>query len=146
MGVRTLLLLAVLVASGCDAPFAVFPGGRLEGEVRPAPAAWRGVGDSGTMQLETRPAEPYSVNVAFTVLDGVLYVNAGDTETQWVQNMQADPRVRLRMDGQVHELAAERVTDESEIAAFAEAWTSQSFFRRDPTGLDEVWIYRLVAR
>lgn len=34
----------------------------------------------------------------------------------------------------------------SEIAAFGKAWTDQSMFRRDPTQLDEVWLYRLVKR
>ena len=41
---------------------------------------------------------------------------------------------------------AERVTDSAEIAAFGEAWTSQSVFRRDPRELDEVWLYRLAPR
>ncbi len=50
------------------------------------------------------------------------------------------------MDGVLYDLRTERVLDADEIAAFAEAWTSQSMFRRDPTGLDEVWIYRLVSR
>jgi hypothetical protein len=86
------------------------------------------------------------VNLVFTILDGGLYVNAGDTETQWVKNMTEDPRVRLRVDGVLYELRAERVTDADEISAFGEAWTSQSMFRRDPAGYDEVFIYRLVAR
>ena len=90
--------------------------------------------------------DPYSVNIAFTVLDGRLYINAGDTETQWVKNIASNPLVRLRMDGALYDLRAERVMDADEIAAFAGAWTSQSMFRRDPTGLDEVWIYRLVSR
>ena len=101
---------------------------------------------TGTMQLETRPEDPYSVNIAYTVLNGTLYANAGDTETQWAKNMTADPRVRLRIEGALYELRAERVTEASEIAAFAEAWTDQSIFRRDPTGLEQVWLYRLVAR
>ena len=98
------------------------------------------------MQLETRPEDAYSVNVAFTVLDGALYLNAGDTETQWVTNMTQDPRLRLRLDGDLYDLRAERVSDAAEIEAFAQAWVGQSMFRRDPTTLDEVWIYRLVSR
>jgi hypothetical protein len=60
--------------------------------------------------------------------------------------MEIDPRVRLRIDGAVYELRAERVTDGDEILAFARAWTDQSFFRRDPSSYEEVWIYRLAAR
>jgi len=146
---RTLPLVAwlpLLSVLGCNDPFVVFPGGKLDGELRPAPADWSFAETSGTAQLETRTGDPYSVNVAYTVLDGDLYVNAGDTETSWVQNIQADPEVRLRVDGALYDLRAVRVTDPEEIAAFAEAWTSQSWFRRDPTKLEEVWLYRLEPR
>jgi hypothetical protein len=143
---RLVLFLGLLIALGCNGPVGLLPGGTLDGETGPAPADWVFAGDYGTVQLETQPDDPYSVNLAYTVVDGWLYLNAGDTETQWVQNMTANPLVRLRLDGTLYELRAERVTDESEIEAFGAAWTSQSMFRRDPRGLDEVWIYRLVSR
>ena len=143
LAVRVILVVSAL---GCSGPLLLLPGGSLAGELRPAPTDWTFAGAAGTIQLETRAAEPYSVNLAFTVLDGALYVNAGDTETQWVQNMTADPLVRLRLDRELYDLRAERVTDLAEIAAFARAWTGQSMFRRDPAQYDEVWIYRLVAR
>jgi hypothetical protein len=63
-----------------------------------------------------------------------------------VQNITVNPDVRLRLEGVIYELRADRVTAPAEIAGFAQAWTSQSMFRRDPTELDEVWIYRLRAR
>jgi len=143
---RLLALGLALLASACNGPFVLLPGGRLEGEPEPAPADWSFAGDAGTVQLETRPEDPYSVNVAYTVIDGRLYVNAGDTETQWVKNLTADPHVRLRMDGALYDLRAQRVTSPAEIARFGEAWTSQSFFRRDPRELDEVWLYTLERR
>ncbi len=86
------------------------------------------------------------MNIAMTVVDGRPYINAGNTERRRVKNMEADPLVRMRVDGVLYELRAERVLDADEIAVFAEAWTSQSMFRRDPTDYDEVWIYRLIAR
>ena len=146
MSLRFLSLLLGLAASGCNGPWLLLPGGKLAGEPRPAPSDWAFAGTHGTVQLETRPEDPYSVNVAFTVVDGRLYVNAGDTETQWVKNIVANPLVRLRMDGGLYDLRAERVTDAEEIAAFGENWTGQSMFRRDPTGLDEVWLYRFAPR
>ncbi len=146
MSIRVPSLILVFAAFGCSGPFGLLPGGRLGGEARPAPSDWTFAGDYGTVQLETKPEDPYSVNVGFTVLDGRLYINAGDTETQWVKNMTQDPLVRLRMDGALYDLRAERVTDPAEIAAFGKAWTSQSRFRRDPSKLDEVWIYRLASR
>jgi hypothetical protein len=139
-------LLLAFTTAGCSGPTSLLPGGRLDGDPAPARSDWAFAGEYGTGQLETRPENPYSVNVAFTVLDGQLYINAGGTETQWAINIAENPLVRLRMDGALYDLRAERVTDPAEIEAFAEAWTSQSMFRRDPSGLDEVWLYRLVPR
>ena len=147
MSHRIAALGLVLGALACNGPIVMLPGGQLEGEVAPTPE-WTSLEDPyGTAQLETLPEDPYSVNLAYTVVDGRLYVNAGDTETRWVENMNADPRVRLRIDGRIYELRAERVRDPEEIAAFGQVWTSQSFFLRDPSQLDgEVWVDRLVAR
>lgn len=146
MNYRLVALALATLGLACNGPFGLLPGGQLEGASSGAPRDWSFAGESGTCQLETRPADPYSVNIAYTILDGRLYINAGDTETQWVKNMTLDPNIRLRIDGRLYALRAERVTSEAEIEAFGEAWTSQSFFRRDPRGLDEVWIYRLAAR
>ena len=146
MSARLLWLLLLVVASGCNGPLGLMAGGKLDGEVRPAPGDWVFAGDYGTVQIETRPEDPYSVNIAYTIIDGRLYINAGDTETAWVKNLDVNPRVRLRMDGVLYDLRSERVTDLAEIATFGRAWTGQSFFRRDPSELDQVFIYRLVAR
>jgi hypothetical protein len=123
----------------------VLPGGSLGGDAKSAPSDWAFAGEWGTAQLETNPEDPYSINLVFTILNESLYINAGDTETQWVKNMAADPMVRLRIDGTVYALRAERVTDKSEIAAFGKAWTGRSMFSRDPAELDPVWVYRLVS-
>lgn len=143
---RRLFLFVILLSVGCNGPFFYFSGGELSGTGRPAPQDWSFAGDSGLAQLETSPDDPYSVNIAYTVIDGQLYINAGDTETQWVKNMTANPLVRLRLDDVLYDARAKRVTNPSAIAVFGKAWTSQSIFRRDPTQFDEVWIYRLIPR
>ena len=122
---RTLIALALPLFWACGGPFAVFPGGALEGPVKPAPPSFTFAHDAGTIQLET--------------------VSAGDTKTRWVANMEANPLVRLRINGEVYELRAERVTDDGEMRAFADEWTKNSW-ARDPTTLDEVWVYRMEAR
>ena len=146
MPLRWLAPWLALVAAGCNGPTFTFPSGALRGERQPVPSDWSAKGDSGIAQLETNPDDPYSVNLVFTVIDGAVYINAGDTETRWVKNITANPAVRLRIDSALYDLRAERVTDGATVAAFAKAWTSQSTFRRDPTELEVVWIYRLVAR
>ena len=143
------LVLAALVCVGvvaCGGPFVMFPGGALSGDPAPVPASWEGASEYSFCELETNPAEPYSVNIVCTIVGDVLYVNAGDTETEWVKNMDADPAVRVRLEDVLYELRAERVTDAEEIATFGKAWTARSSFSRDPAELDPVYVYRLVAR
>lgn len=141
-----ILVLGLSLLYGCGGPLGPFPGGVLEGKPARADPTWNGLGDSGICELETNPADPYSVTVACTVIDGQLYVNAGGTEKRWAKNIVDDPNVRLRIDGEIYDLRGIRVQDPAEIARFGKAWTSQSFFRRDPAAYDEVWVFRLVPR
>ena len=138
--------LGALALVGCNGPLVMIPGGELGGAVKPVPADWEPLVPFGTVQLETNPGDPYSVNIACVLVDGVPQVNAGDTEAQWVQNMNADPRVRLRVRGDVYELVASRITDADGIAKFGAEWLKLGAWARDPSKLDEVWIYRLDAR
>ena len=138
------VLLVALLALACGDPFVLLPGGRLDGEVRANPGEKPLPDGYGTGQLETNPADPYSVNLVYTVLDGRIYVNAGDEERAWTKNLEADPRARLRVDDVIYELRAERVTDRAEIAEFGKAWLGQSTFRQDPSSFAQVWVYRLV--
>lgn len=139
-------LVGMTVSLGCGGPVSFIPGGRMDGTPARVDPTWSNLGDSGICQLETNPDDPYSVTVAYTVVDGQLYVNAGGSEKRWAKNAIDHPDVRLRIDGKIYELRAVRVTDPGEIARFASAWTGQSFFRRDPTAYDEVFVFRLVPR
>ncbi len=117
-----------LLASGCGGPFAIFPGGALSGEVVvETPADWSHV-ETGAFALETRPSDPYSVNVNVISRGGSLYIDPAP-ERRWAENIAADPRVRLRVDGRVHPLTATRVTDEAELAGFD---AGRTVYRLDP--------------
>ena len=139
------LSLALLLFA-CNGPLPFMSGGMLVGEERPAPFTWALTEDFAVAQLETRPDAPYSVNIAYTQISGRLFINAGDTETTWVEHIETNPRVRLRTGKVIYAARAERVTEASEIAEFGRAWVAESSFHRDPTALDQVWIYNLVPR
>jgi hypothetical protein len=142
---RILLASIFLALAACGGPVATFPGGALDGPVKATPSSWEFAREAGTVQLETRPDDPYSVNIACAVVDDGLFVSAGDNKSRWVENMEADPRVRMRIDGDVYELAARRVTTDAEMNAFAEEWIKNSW-ARDPRDFEEVWVYRLDPR
>jgi hypothetical protein len=142
---RLALLCSVLVC-GCR-PFLVIPGGKLDGPVKPAPASFAFAANGATIQLETRPEDPYSVNVTSAIVGDGLYVSAGNSRSRWVQNIEVTPLVRARVAGDVYELRARRVVDAAEMDAFAEAWLTRNSWARDPRKLEgEVWVFRLEPR
>jgi len=141
------LLASILLVglTACGGPVGTFPGGALSGPVAPVPEGVDFARDAGTVQLESNPADPYSVNVACTVVGEGLYVTAGGNRATWVDHLEADPRVRLRVKGTLYELRAERVTEAAEMDAFAEAWLENAW-ARDPREFEEAFVYRLVRR
>ena len=68
---RHLVLAALLTGTvACGGPLLIFPGGELSGEVVTEPVEdWSFLSDS-FIDLETRPDDPYSVQLNYIVRDG----------------------------------------------------------------------------
>ena len=109
-----LVAACLLVAAGCGEPLYTIPGGELAGPERGAPAQWAQVPD--TIQLETRPADPYSINIWGVALENDLYVATGPEGANWTPYIDADPTVRVRLDEEVYPLRAVLVDDADEHA------------------------------
>ena len=120
MNARTSLLAGLaglLLAAGCGGPFLIFPGGELSGEVvDPTPVDWSFV-DSSFIDLETRPADPYSVQLNYFVKEGKLYVDPAEGR-RWLDHIRQDPNVRVRFAGKIYPLVAIRVEDPVELEGF----------------------------
>jgi len=139
-------------ALGC--PIGPFSGGRLSGDEQTQPADWSFVNDVENCQLETNPAEPHSINCWCYGSAGNVYVPSSmilgptePTEREWVQNVQADPDVRLRVGGKVYALRAARVEDSAEYGEVLAALEKK--YEADPGEREEereIWLYRLEAR
>lgn len=138
----------LLIASipGCSGPTVLVPGGALEGTTTPVPAEWSFTDEVSTVQLETRPADPYSVNIWVIALGPSLYVHAGTNRSAWVEHMEADPNVRLRVGEEIYELTAARVTEQGELDRFADAYERKYDRRPRNETVAEVYLYRLTAR
>lgn len=130
---RFLELGATALILGCGGPFVLLPGGALEGPTVTTPDTWSFTDAVKTVQLETRPADPYSVNIWLIALDENLYVHAGANRATWVEHIEADPTVRLRVGESIYELAASRVEDQEEFDRFSDAY-DRKFGRRPRTG------------
>jgi len=114
--VRASLALAALAAlAGCGEPWCVFSGGALSGTVTPPPGSWNFSGAFETVQLETRPDDPYSVNIWGVGGSRTFFVASGDgMEAAWAQHIADDPNVRLRLGHAVYELRAVRADSKLE--------------------------------
>jgi hypothetical protein len=146
---RTALLSAALLltlTAGCSGPFVLAPGGALEGTTTAAPADWSFTDAVSTVQLETRPADPYSVNIWVIALGPNLYVHAGANRSTWVEHMEADPNVRLRVGDAIYELSAARVTEQAEFDRFSDAYERKYDRRPRNENVGEAYLFRLSAR
>jgi hypothetical protein len=144
------LALPALLLTAC--PLGPLAGGRLRGDVQRGEVRdWSFVSDVEQCQLETNPADPHSVNTwcagkgsALYVPTSMIYGPLSPSERDWVRNVLADPRVRVRVDGVVYERTATRVDAEDEYAAARSLLERK--YELDPDALDparEIWIYRM---
>ena len=139
--------LFLLVSSlGCG-PIVMIPGGALSGTATPPPNDWSFTDEIDTVQLETRPSDPYSVNVWAIAVDSAIYVVAGSgDETTWARNIAEDDRVRLRVDDAIYDLRATLANDDVSRDAFLAAAKRKYDF--DPEGQDtsKAMLFRLDPR
>lgn len=147
---KPLLALTLLVSAGplagCREPFVLLPGRALEGEVASPPENWSFTDEVSTVQLETRPSDPYSVNIWATAAGNELYVHAGANRSAWVEHIEADPAVRLRVNGSIYELVASRVESQEEFDRFADAYEHKYGRRPRNENAAEVYLFRLRPR
>lgn len=149
MSARAVALVALALAAaiaGCNRPFALLPGGALQGETVATPDSWSFTDAVSTVQLETRPADPYSVNIWVIALDEDLYVHAGANRAAWVGNIEADPRVRLGVNESVYELTASRVEGQDEFDRFSDAYERKYDRRPRNESVSEAYLFRLSPR
>jgi len=139
-------ILSLLMLAACD-PMGPLPGGALSGEPQAPPIDWDKVRSIETFQFETRPGDPYSINIWGVEVDQHFYLAAGDGEgAKWVAHLRANPAVRLRVGTLIYELHAQRITDEFELRAVRERYTEKYELDADANMASEAWVYRLDPR
>lgn len=142
---RIIALSSLLLVAGCG-PFLLIPGGKLDGSTAPAPSDWSFAAEVGTIQLETRPEDPYSVNIWAVGIGPVLYVHAGANRANWVEHMEANANVRVRIEATLYELRSSRVEDQAEFNSFSDAYEEKYGSRPRNENVQEAYLFRLEAR
>lgn len=117
-----------LAASGCGGPFWAIPGGELSGEIVREPVDDWSFVDSTFIDLETRPEDPYSVELNYVVREGKLYIDPAEGR-QWFAHIQQNPDVRARFEGKIYPLRAVLVGRPGEIEGFD---ADRYVYRLDP--------------
>ena len=144
-----LLGVCLLLQTGCgDEPFIVLPGGELNGEVADPLVDWSELNSVEVIQLETRPDDPYSVNIWMAALGQHIYVATSEGGTNWTEHLDSDRDVRIKINGVLYELEAVAVIDTSERESVAEEYVRKYDVDDDD---EDSWvstgrIYRLDRR
>ncbi len=110
-----LVLLSLVTA--CGGPFLIFPGGALSGEVVEESVKDWSFADDWFVELETRPDDPYSVQLNYVVKDGQLYIDPAEGR-QWLDHIREDPRVRVRFGGKIYPATAVLAGQPGELEGF----------------------------
>jgi len=141
------VLCAALLLVGCE-PLSFFPGGKLSGETVSTPVAdWAFTDRVKTVQLETAPADPYSVNVWCAAQGPRLWVVAARGEAgQWAKNLLADGRAVVRIEHKLYPRLAVRVRDAAEVELVAQLYAAKYASSREPTKREGAIVFRLDPR
>ena len=141
------LLLALILLTGCSEPFIVFAGGKLSGDVETPPDDWSELRSEETFQLETRPDDPYSVNIWAVGVGADVYIGTGPDGTNWSEYIQEDPRVRLRVgEDTLYPLIARPVKETGERHRVARAYAEKYGLDPEENWVKEALVFRLDRR
>jgi hypothetical protein len=140
-----MLMAAALLFAACG-PIVMIPGGALSGTLKPAPADWSFTDAIDNVQLETRPGDPYSVNVWGIGAGKDFFIAAGESSNTWAQHILEDPNVRLRVGDDLYELVAERTDSEADRNTFIERAQAKYDWELDEEQAASAILFRLRSR
>ncbi len=112
-------LLIAALSLGCGP----VPGGSLSGKLTPPPSEWLTLfdGDRTFCEIESRPADPHSIQLDCFLHEGRLYVQSHRwvfaswwPVESWAAIWIEEPQVRVRIGAALFELRAAHVTEPAE--------------------------------
>jgi hypothetical protein len=146
LAISLLLISFTTALTGCAEPFIVLAGDELTGEISDPPVDWTELNEEEIIQLETRPDDPYSVNIWMIGHGPDLYIATGDDPTNWSENIDQNPDVRVRIRGTIYELEAHRVDDLEEKTRIGAEYVRKYDVDDDDNWVQNGQLFRLDRR
>lgn len=143
MRILCLIVVATLLV-GCGGPLAVIPGGKLSGQAQTPPLDWTDVPE--IIQLETRPSDPYSINIWSVGIGRDLYIGTSADGTTWSEFIDANSKVRVRIGSSLYELNTTSVNDPQERSDVVAAYVSKYDLDGEDNWVETGLIFRLDRR
>jgi hypothetical protein len=119
----------------------ILPGAELPGQTQTPPLNWTDVPD--VIQVETRPSDPYSINIWGVGIGRDLYIATSADGTAWSEFIGIDSSVRARIGPLLYQLEATSVLDPNERADVATAYVSKYDLDSDDNWVATGLIFRL---
>jgi hypothetical protein len=147
------LALPLMASVACSGPLGPLPGGKLSGKEQTAAVTdWEFAADIEVVQLETNPLEPHSVNTWIGVVDKKLYIPSSlilgaeyPTEREWVNNVVADPNVRIRIADDIYPATLTRVEDQA-LAARVKQVMLDKYQEEHTEQVTNAWVFEAQSR
>jgi len=144
--VRILLCISILALTGCGPVFTI-PGGALSGQLRDTPDDWTISQAFETIQIQTNPEDPYSVNIWGVDIAADFYIAAsGAADSNWGVKLTEDPAVLLKLGDDLYELNARRIEDTHVIDAVEARYIEKYDLDPDDNFIHSAWVFRLDPR
>ena len=149
LGIAGLAVCVVFAARFADGPLGPLPGGPMSGERAAEPVTgWGFVVNRDTVELEVNPEAPRSITTWVVGYEGQAYIPSGfGSRKTWPEQLAADARAVLRVDGTLYEQQAVRVADEGLLEELRGVLIRK--YELDPEGnfaSPETWFFRLDPR
>lgn len=123
----SVLMISVLLLSGCQTPVLVFAGAALNGELKET-ENFAFASRFKILKLEVNPQAPYSVILRCTVINGHIYLDAAP-KRRWGQYLLENPHVRVKLGADLYLATAVRISDPDILQRFYEG---RAVYRLEP--------------
>ena len=143
VGMALLMVTILVLYLNRSDPFGTIPGKRLRGEEVTEPIDdWSFAQQYRRVNVEVRPADPYSVNAGYFVHERILYISS--SKSRWAQFMLQEPNIRIRIGDKLYRVRATRM--EGAALEQAQKAYSEKNPRRTPEQIAERWFFRINSR